>query len=106
MVKVSTRVTAYEVSCLPEDHIDHHLWALKVEDRGRGLWAVLHKGYCLGRDGTWDYEPRSSSRTDEWLTEHRFEYDDAIRLAQQAAPHVTVNGLTPADVLARQGRPC
>lgn len=50
----------------------------------------------------WDYEMRPSEREDEWLATHRFDEAIALRLAKEAAPHVTVNGRTVADALAQQ----
>jgi hypothetical protein len=35
-------------------------------------WAVRRDMDCLALDGTWSYEPRTSSRTEEWLARHRF----------------------------------
>ena len=40
---------------------------------GSFLWAV-RDGFenCLSKSGEWDYEPFPSSRTEEWLDQHRF----------------------------------
>src|SRR5690606_16891884 len=49
---------------------------------GSFLWAVrdgLKK--CLSKSGEWDYEPFPSSRTEEWLDQHRFS------TAQEAIDH-------------------
>ena len=35
-------------------------------------WAVRRDIDCLALDGTWSYEPKPSSRTEEWLARHRF----------------------------------
>ena len=40
-------------------------------------------------------------RGDEWLDSHRFDFNSAMDLAQAAAPHVTVNGHSVAEALAR-----
>lgn len=93
------RVTAYAVSCLPEDNVNAYHFTLKVEYRGYGKWAVLIGPYCYSADGEYDYEPSSSSRTDEWLATHRFDLDEALELAQRCAPLMTVNGHTVADAL-------
>ncbi|GAA2686281.1 hypothetical protein GCM10010400_58240 [Streptomyces aculeolatus] len=93
--------TRYEVSCLPTDHPERHLWNLGVEYRGRGLWAVVRHSQCLGADGEWSWESRPSERTDEWLAGHRFSLEEALRLAEAAAPLVTLNGFTVSDVLRR-----
>ena len=55
---------------------------LRLSWRGEETWAVTSAGACLSRDGTWDHEPHSSSRTEEWLNEHRFTLDEAFRLAR------------------------
>lgn len=96
------QATCYLVSCLPEGQEDRYLFALQVEYRGSSRWAVTRHGKCLNRDGTWDWESRPSEREDEWLAEHRFDLDTAMTLAKAAAPLVTVNGFTVADVLRRQ----
>lgn len=97
-MKATTRATEYEVSLLPDGDINHGTYAVKVEYRGRGLWAVTHHRRCLGTDGEWDFELNPSSREDEWLTTHRFGLEEALRLAEVAAPDITVNGRTARDV--------
>lgn len=92
----------YEVSLLPEDDINHNLFALTVQDRGHGKWAVIHSNSCLGSDGTWDFGVKEYDRGDEWLQSHRFDLETALRLASEVAPHVTVNGQTAAQVYLRQ----
>ncbi|GAA4225990.1 hypothetical protein GCM10022254_09400 [Actinomadura meridiana] len=99
--KPTVRTTRYEVSCLPPDNIDAFHFTITVEWRGGDLWAVLRYGECLGTDGKWDYEPRPSNREDDWLDAHRFDLDTALKLAQEEAPKITVNGQTVADVLRR-----
>ncbi len=101
MAEPTVRATRYEVSCLPPDNINAHHFSITVEWRGRDRWAVCRFKECLGTDGEWDYEPMSSSREDDWLATHRFGLDEALELAKTAAPLMTVNGLTVADVLAR-----
>ena len=96
--------TRYTVNLLPETDINAHVFEITVDYRGHGLWAVLRHGWCLSTDGSWDYEVRPSEREDEWIAEHRFDLDTALRLAEEAAPGVTVNGLTAADALARLNR--
>lgn len=91
--------TCYTVTCLPEETPSGHAWNLTVEYRGRGLWAVVRNVHQnLGRTGTWDQA--SSDRDDAWIAEHRFPLGEALELAKAAAPHVVVNGRTPAQVLA------
>jgi hypothetical protein len=106
---VHTRATLYSVSCLPDDPIDGNAWEIRVEFRGgvtidgdpRPLdrqWAVIHRGHWhLSHGGTWDL--RSSESDDDWLANHRYDLDTALRLAAEQAPHVKVGGMTPADLL-------
>lgn len=91
--------TTYRVSCLPADHPEASHFTVCVEWRGRDLWAVTRHGECLSRSGVWGYESLPSGRTNEWLAEHRFPYPEAVRLAQEIAPLLTVNGFTITDVL-------
>lgn len=88
---VRVQVVAYEVSCLPDDHPERHNFTLRVVRRGGDRWAVVNRmDYCLSSAGKWDYEPLPSSRTDEWKADHRFARSDAVALAEQAAPHLTI----------------
>jgi hypothetical protein len=97
-IKPETRITHYAVSCLPEDHDARFSMTITVEWRGRDLWAVMRHGEALGADGKWDYEPSPSNREDDWLTTHRFDLDTALRLAEEAAPKLTVNGYTVTEL--------
>jgi hypothetical protein len=97
------RTTEYAVSIFteaddPDGRIGLSSWELKVAYRGRSLWAVVHHSYCLNKSGGWDYEMRPTAREDDWLSEHRFLLLDALRLARAAAPNVTVNGWTAAEL--------
>jgi hypothetical protein len=110
MPKVYIRTTTYEVSVWSDGARDQvstamnaRTWALTVEDRGRGLWAVMRGPYCLDADGALDREPQPSSREDDWLAAHRFTLDEALALAREHAPKVTVNGMTALEVLAGMG---
>lgn len=95
----------YQVSCLPLDHRAARHLSVWVKWRGRGLWAVTDDGgRCLNANGEWVWEPQVSSRTDAWIAGHRFDLDTALRLAKEAAPHLTVNDLTVADVLEGKTR--
>jgi hypothetical protein len=93
------QATRYVVSCFEPDDHEGAAFNLTVEYRGRGLWAVLRGGFCLGSDGTWSYESIPSEREDEWLATHRFDLDTALNLAKEHAPKVKVNGFTVADAL-------
>ncbi|MFJ3699546.1 hypothetical protein ACIPW9_36390 [Streptomyces sp. NPDC090052] len=91
------QATCYEVSILPEGDINRHVFNIDIEYRGVGRWAVTRHGSCLGADGTWEFGVKEYDRGEAWLNSHRFDLDTALRLARDAAPHVTVNGYTAAD---------
>lgn len=96
------QATRYTVNCVPADLVpDAHVFEIAVEWRGNDRWAVVRHGQCLDRKGRWSWESLPSSRTDEWLARHRFDFDTALELAKQAAPEVIVNGMTPAQAIAR-----
>lgn len=93
------RVTRYDVSCIPESHIDAPHLTVTVEYRGRGKWAVLDGMFAYDADGNCSFEPSPSNREDDWLAAHRFDLDTALALARRVAPTMTVNGHSVADVL-------
>jgi hypothetical protein len=105
-MSITTIVTAYQVCAIPEDESGNYLhFAIRVErTHHTGQWAVRLRSACLSVEGEWDYEPLPSSREDDWLERHRFNLKTALRLAEEHAPRVTVNGITVADVLARNER--
>lgn len=87
--------SSYSIDMLNGDDDDAGLWSLEVEYRGPGdRWAVLRWGRALGVNGTWDYEPSPSNRSDEWKDNYRFPLEEAIPLALEALPKIKVNGKT------------
>jgi hypothetical protein len=91
----------YTVTCLPEDDVNSHVFAIDVVYRGTGRWAVQRGEHaCLGADGTWAQGVKEYDRGNEWLDTHRFDLDTALKLAREAASLITVNGYTVADALA------
>lgn len=94
------RVTRYDVTCLPPDHMEARHFTLTVEYRGRGLWAVLDGPFALDAAGARSHEPRPSAREDGWLAAHRFDLDTALTIATRVAPLMTVNGCTVDKILA------
>lgn len=48
------------------------------------VWAVRKSGWCLNRDGEWEYEPIPSSRDDEFFARCRWTLDEALPAAQAA----------------------
>lgn len=117
MAEPIVKVTKYTVNCLPEDdESDSDLFELTVEYRGVGRWGICRGSHrCLGADATWSWgyawrdgaqEPATDDEWTEyhegrnaWLAAHRFDEETALKLAKEAAPHVTVNGLTVTDAL-------
>lgn len=99
------QITKFDVSCFPVDDEEHGHFSVTVEYRGRDLWAVMRHGECLNANGEWDYETRPSEREDDWIAAHRFTMQEAIRLARQVAPTLTVNGWTVDDVKLKREKP-
>ncbi|MFF4026902.1 hypothetical protein ACFYY5_29040 [Nocardia elegans] len=100
MIEPSVDVIRYEVSCLPWDHPERDSFAITVEYRGRGKWAVSRFTRCYDIDGSPDWEPIPSERTDEWLARYRHDLDDALRIAREVAPGLKNWRRTVADALA------
>lgn len=115
----TVRAVKYTVNCLPEDDVESHHWGISVEYRGNGRWGVYRNAHsCLGSDGQWSWgyswrdgtqEPTADEEwsdyhrgRDAWMDAHRFDESTALKLAQQHAPLVTVNGYTVTDALAMQ----
>ncbi len=92
------RITEVTVSVLPEDNVNYHVYAVKVQWRGAEQYAVMHAGFALGTDGEWEYEPIPSGRDDDFVAAHRYGYDEALRLANEVAPTIDVNGRTATEV--------
>lgn len=73
----------------------YKIGSLRVEDRTAPrcppTWAVSDGfGSCLSKTGSMDDEPLPSSRSHEWLKEHRWDsHEDAIKAA---ADYLTENG--------------
>jgi hypothetical protein len=104
-VTVRQWVSQYTVSGVAAEKPEQYagIWHIEVtramQMDGTELWAARWMGRCLNRRGQWDLEPIPSDRTDRWLASHRFPFDEAMRLAEKAAPDVTVNGLRAAEVV-------
>ena len=97
----TVQATRYEVSLLPEGDVNRLLYTINVEYRGGDRWAVVRHRQCMNALGEWSWESVPSEREDEWLAEHRFDLDAALRLAKEHAPKVTVNGRTAVDACRR-----
>jgi len=97
----SQRVNAYTVYPTGYDEatfIDKYLWAIQVENTGKGTWAVRRSvKRCLNRDGEWEYESIPSERTEEFFARCRFTEEDALRRASAVVDSIRINGLTIAE---------
>lgn len=92
------QATRYTVNCVPADSApDAHVFALRIDRKNDGTWAVTDGRRYLDRDGKW-------GDISYLHDQYRHDLDTALELAKQAAPHVVVNGLTPALALARIAR--
>lgn len=91
--------TQYTVTLVPETDINAPFYEITVDYRGHGQWAIVRHKQCMNGEGEWSWESIPSEREDEWLAEHRFDLDTALRLAKEAAPKVTVNGITAVEAL-------
>lgn len=45
---------------------------VEVQKRGNDLWVAYSLGYVLNHDGSWEYEPLPSSRTEEFIARTRY----------------------------------
>lgn len=91
-----------------DDGLNRSTWQVRVEfagygDDGAERWAVRNMSRCLSAAGEWIHEPIPSSRTNEWLAEHRFTRHQAAELASEVCHTVTWNGST-ADEIAERAR--
>ncbi|MFE5871626.1 hypothetical protein ACFQ6V_23680 [Streptomyces roseifaciens] len=98
--EATAQPTRYVVSCLPEDHVDRHLFEINIEYR-KGRWAVTRHGSCLSTTGAWTFGVNTYGGNDAWVNAHRHDLDTALRLAKRAAARITVNGVSVRSVLAR-----
>jgi hypothetical protein len=99
---MTLKSVAYSVGELPLDHPEYYNFEIRVECRNlaEGQWAIVRRADVWSRStSSWDYEPLSSGRTDEWLADHRFSRAEAILIATRLAPGLTVNGFTVTDAL-------
>lgn len=111
-VTVHTHATTYTVTCLPNDPRNSGTYDITVEFRGAHKWleprpadqqwaVILRGNWHLGHDGKWSLKPGNDyDGYDEWVRTHRFGLETALKVAAEQAPHVTVNGNTPAQLLA------
>lgn len=108
---VRTMPTTYTVTAMPDSEPEGASWWILVEwigprEFGRPRpadqqWTIRHlHGAYLDRDGAWERPPGvQDDRYDAWRVRHRFGLDEALRLAQEAAPKVVVGGVTAAEAI-------
>lgn len=65
------------------------LFAVKVEWRSRGLYAVTRQDMALGTDGKFSFFEGPESARKEWFANHRFDFDTAMELAVEHANKTT-----------------
>lgn len=73
-------------------------WRITVEDAGDG-WAVRWRSRCLNYRYEWEFEPRSRSRTDDFLKRCRFSERAALNRARRAVDELVVDGMTFAEFI-------
>lgn len=72
---------------LDQDH------RVKIEWRSENSWALLFYGFCISKDGSMEFEPQPSSRTEEFLRDFRFPTAEAANEVFQKYKHeLRVNG--------------
>jgi len=89
--------TGYDDTEVPTDKFH---FVITVEDRGKG-WAVCWMGDVLTKDGQWEWEPRPSSRDDDFYKRCRFTERRAKALALEAVDQLRINGRTFAEAIQR-----
>ncbi len=45
-------------------------------------WTIISRGYCYTRNGEWEWEPRPSSRTEEFFRATRYTLAEALEIAE------------------------
>jgi hypothetical protein len=121
MPAVTTIVTEYRVSLLPDDQpegwpysdyqVSLHTLSLYVRRRRGDRWVVANCwDECLTVDGSFSQESRWEKddqgavgriygNSDGWEDTHHFDLETALRLAHQWAPAVEANGKTALNLL-------
>jgi hypothetical protein len=102
---VTVTVTAYTVTAVTNP-LYEGIYDIRVEQvPDTGKWAVRRMNHALSKKGNWDWENLPSNREDDWLAEHRFDLDTALRLAREAAPDITVNNLPARQAQSAEAHP-
>lgn len=96
-------VTTFTVCPLPRSDPRFNAFAVEVQWRGEGLWAVAHGGFHLSDTKRWDRYGPASKMTVQWRARHRFDLDTALRLAEEISPSIVWNGITAAQAAHADG---
>lgn len=89
---VRIHATRYTLNAHPDERSPNaSRYNVHVEVRHNGLWAIVHLGYYLGRDGLWTMHDDPA----DWRPGR-----DAMPVARRAATTVDVNGRTAVECAA------
>lgn len=78
--------TAFEVKLGEHEYFPVMVEACHQRE-GSDLWAIRQRGFCLNKQGEWEYEPLPSSRDEAFFARCRWaDRDEAIRVAQECEP--------------------
>ena len=99
---VNVYVDRYVVNHVPEElDPDAIAYRIIVVRTVGDHWAVVRNIYNLNDQGEWDFAGAEDHSVPKWLLRHRFTMERALELAKEAAPHVTVGGITAEQARRR-----
>lgn len=99
--RLSVRPVCFEVCALPESDPNHRSHVISVERISANVWLVRNGTAYLDHGGQWSMGPGEPETWQEWRARHGFHFASALQRAMEAAPTLSVNGLTPAHWSAR-----
>lgn len=72
----------------PGEHEGHPIYVEECQQRDNSvLYAIRQRGFCLNKQGDWEYEPIPSSRDDAFIARCRWaDLEDAISAARACEP--------------------
>jgi hypothetical protein len=101
-----TLPTVYTVSLLREDDVNYRAYLVTVAHQCADLWSVTHSGGTCHLDAAENWTtPGDDTASNDRARENPsllFPYEDALRMAANAAYTVTVNGISARDLLLRR----
>lgn len=96
------KITTLSFSELPADCEERDelllYYTISVSYRGDDKWAVTYLNDALDADLQDQYEPRPSSRDDDFLNRYRFSLSEAVAIAERAAKQVLFRGVSAGDI--------